>query len=154
MKGFSILEELIVIAIASILAAIAIPNFLNVVNNLTTTEAGQTLNNIVEAQQYFYYQKGYFADTWSSLQLNNNSLKYNYSIESFNNNQNSLLKAAPKLENLKGAIAGIEAVRNKNQINFKYSICEAKKPGRKAFEREAVEYRQKKVKCERSKKVN
>ena len=46
MKGFSILEELIVIAIASILAAIAIPNFLNVVNNLTTTEAGQTLNNI------------------------------------------------------------------------------------------------------------
>lgn len=154
MKGFSILEGIIVLAILAILAAVAIPSFLGIINNFTTTEAVQSLNNGIEAQQYYYYQKGYFADTWSSLQLNDSSLKYSYSIESFNNNQNSLLKAAPKLENLKGAIAGIEAVKSKNQISFKFSICEGKKPGKKSFEKEAVEYRRKKVKCERSKKVN
>lgn len=154
MKGFTILETLIVIVIISILATIAIPNLLGTINNFTTTEAIQTLNIGIDAQQEYYYQKGYFADNWDKLQLNDNSVKYNYSLEAFDSNQNSLLKAAPKFENLKGAIAGIEAVKRKNNISFNYAICEAKKPGRKSFEREAVEYRRKRVKCERSKKVS
>lgn len=153
MKGFTILEGLIVLAILAILAAVAIPSLLNIINNFITTEAIQVLDDGVKAQQEYYYQKGYFTDSWVTLQLENNSLKYNYSVDAFDNNQNSLLKAAPKLENLKGAIAGIEAIKKKNSTEFKYSICEAKKPGRKSFEREAVEYRQKRIKCERSKKV-
>lgn len=142
------------LAILAILAAIAIPNFLHIINNFTISEAVQTLSVALNAQQEYYYQKGYFASSWNSLQLEDNSVKYDYSAETFDNNQNSLLKAAPKIENLKGAIAGIEVVNKKNSIDFKYSICEAKKPGRKSFEKEAVEYRKKKVKCERSKKVN
>lgn len=154
MKGFSILEGLIVLAIIAILAAIAIPNLIPIINNFVTTEAIQTLDVALEAQQIYYYEKGYFADKWGDLQLQSNSLKYIYSAEAFDDNQNSLLKAEPKNSNLKGAIAGIEAIKKRNIIDFNYSICEAKKPGKKAFEREAVEYRQKKVKCERSKKVN
>ena len=153
MKGFSILEGIIVLAIIAILAAVAIPNFLNIINNFTTTEAIQTLNTALDAQQEYYYQKGYFADSWKTLQLENNSVKYNYSIDAFDNNQNSLLKAAPKLDNLKGAIAGIEAIKKKGSIDFNYAICKARKPGKKSFEREAVEYRSKRIKCEHSRKV-
>ena len=54
---------------------------------------------------------------------------------------------------MKGAIAGIEAIKRKGSTDFNYAICEARKPGRKSFDKEAVEYRRKKVKCERSKKV-
>ena len=154
MKGFTVLEALIVIVIISTLATICIPSLFNTINNFTTTEAIQTLATALESQQEYYYQKGYFADNWNTLQLEDNSLKYDYSIDAFDNNQNSLLKAAPKLDNLKGAIAGIEVVKKKNNIDFNYAICEAKKPGKKSFEREAVEYRKKRVKCERSKKVN
>jgi prepilin-type N-terminal cleavage/methylation domain-containing protein len=153
-KGFSFLEMLIVLAIVGILATIAIPNFLPIINNFITTEAVQTLSSALYAQQEHYYQKGYFADNWDALQIENNSLKYSYSAEAFDNNQNSLLKAAPKVEDYKGAIAGIEAIKKRNNLELKYSICEARKPGKKSFEKEAVEYRQKKVKCERSKKVN
>lgn len=154
MKGFSFFELLIVLAIVSILAAIALPNIPFIINNFTTTEAIQTLSTGLNAQQEYYYQNGYFANSWNTLQLENNSVKYDYSVDAFDNNQNSLLKAAPKLQDLKGAIAGIEAVKRKGHIDFNYAICEAKKPGRKSFDREAVEYRQKRVKCERSKKVN
>ena len=153
MKGFTILEGIIVLAIIAILAAIAIPNFLGIINNLTTTEAIQTLGSALNSQQEYYYQKGYFADSWTTLQLEDNSLKYDYGAEAFDNNQNSLLKAAPKLESLKGAIAGIEVVKRKGNIDFNYAICEAKKPGRKSFEKESIEYRKKRVKCERSKKI-
>lgn len=153
MKGFTILEGIIALAIIAILAAVAIPSLLNIINNFTTTEAIQTLGSALNSQQEYYYQKGHFTDSWATLQLENNSLKYDYSVDAFDNNQNSLLKAAPKLENLKGAIAGIEAVKRKGNIDFNYAICEAKKPGRKSFEKEAIEYRQKRVKCERSKKV-
>ena len=154
MKGFSILEGIIVLAIIAILAAVAIPNFINIIGNFNKTEAIETLNLALEAQQEYYYQKGYFASNWDALQLENNSLKYSYSTEAFDDNQNSLSKAAPKIEDLKGAIAGIEAIKKKGSIDFNYAICEARKPGKKSFEKEAVEYRQKKVKCERSKKIN
>ena len=154
MKGFSFFELLIVLAIVSILAAIALPNIPSIISNFTTSEAIQTLSVALNAQQEYYYQKGYFASSWNTLQLEDNSVKYDYSVDAFDNNQNSLLKAAPKLENLKGAIAGIEAVRKKGITDFNYSICEAKKPGRRSFEKEAVEYRQKRIKCERSKKIN
>lgn len=154
MKGFTILEGLIALTIIAILAAIAIPNFTNLIGIFVKTEAVQTLNLALEAQQEYYYQKGYFSDSWDTLQLQDNSLKYDYSVDAFENNQNSLLKAAPKFEDLKGAIAGIEAVKKKGSIDFSYAICEAKKPGKKSFEKEAVEYRKKRVKCERSKKIN
>ena len=152
--GFSYFEVIIALAVIAILAAVAIPNFLNIINNFTTTEAVQTLNLALEAQQEYYYQKGYFSDSWNTLQLQDNSLKYDYSVDAFDNNQNSLLKAAPKFEDLKGAIAGIKAIKKKGNIDFNYAICEARKPGKKSFEREAVEYRSKKVKCDRSKKVS
>lgn len=153
MKGFTFFELLVVLVIISILAAISIPNIPTIISNFTTSEAIQTLSTGLDAQQEYYYQKGYFADSWSSLQLENNSLKYIYSVETFDNNQNSLLKAAPKREDLKGAIAGIEAVKRKGNVGFNYAICEARKPGKKSFEKEAIEYRKKRVKCERSKKI-
>lgn len=153
MKGFTVLEAIITLAIFAILTAVAIPNLLGIITNFTTTEAIQILNDALKAQQEYYYQKGYFADNWETLQLENNSLKYSYSTEAFDNDQNSLSKAAPKTQDIKGAVAGIEAIKEKGNVNFNYAICQAKKPGKKSFDKEAVEYRRKRVKCERSKKV-
>lgn len=59
-KGFTLIEMMIVVAIISILAAIAIPNYNNYVRRSKLTEAASTLSDLrVRMEQYYQDNRNY-----------------------------------------------------------------------------------------------
>jgi general secretion pathway protein G len=60
LKGFTLVEAMIGLAIVAILAGIAVPAFLNQREELRITKAKMDINNIAQAVAVFYYgQKAY-----------------------------------------------------------------------------------------------
>ncbi len=65
--GFTLIELMIVVAMLSALAAIAIPQLLPVVYKSRRSEAYGVLRSVYAAQQSFLYQHGIYADSFDLL---------------------------------------------------------------------------------------
>ena len=66
-KGFTLIELMIVVAIIGILAAIAIPNFMNYQCKAKQSEAKSTLGALRTAEEAYYAEYSTYADTTAKM---------------------------------------------------------------------------------------
>lgn len=67
MKGFTLLELMIVVAIIGIISAIAIPSYVDSVNRSQRSEATIALNELAAVQERFFTINGSYADGFDDL---------------------------------------------------------------------------------------
>lgn len=80
-EGFTLIEVTIVLVISGILAAIALPSFLNQASKAKQVEASMYLGTLNRAQQGYILEHARFADSANTLGVViQNSPNYSYSI--------------------------------------------------------------------------
>ena len=67
MKGFTLIELMIVVAIIGILAAIAIPNFLNYQCKARQSEAKTNLASVATAQESYFAENGAYSSSKTAI---------------------------------------------------------------------------------------
>lgn len=82
-EGFTLIELLVVIIVIGILAAIALPAFLNQANKAKETESKQYVGALNRAQQAYFLEKASFASDFSVLALGiaTETTNFTYEIE-------------------------------------------------------------------------
>jgi len=83
-EGFTLIELMIVVAIIGILAAIAIPNFLNYQCKAKQSEAKQSLGTIAKSQEAYLSEYDTYTSDLDALgfAVKGDTARYSYSITS------------------------------------------------------------------------
>jgi type IV pilus assembly protein PilA len=138
-KGFTLIELLVVIIIIGILAAIALPNFLNQAAKAKQTEAKQNLGLINRVQSVHRSQNDRFASSFDLLATGtltgtgDNASTINYSYTLVAGIETTSIIAQARDISLKGYSGATNRYINGNSLSVIASVlCEAPNPSTNA----------------------
>jgi len=135
-KGFTLVELLVVIIIIGILAAIALPNFLNQGAKAKQTEAKQNIGMANRVQTVYRSENQAFADTFDKLAMGTlsgtagaaSTSNYSYTLAGATENASLIAQAIDTA--LKGYVGGTSRYTNLQSLSVIAAVaCEATTPG-------------------------
>ena len=130
-QGFTLIELLVVIIIIGILAAIALPSFLNQANKARFAEAKAYIGTMSRLQQAYYLEKQIFTDDLGKIGISASSGNYTYAIFKGDVNGNAspvqldqivTLAAQPKSANL-NAFVGVVGIPGVVKIDTVFCVA-------------------------------
>jgi type IV pilus assembly protein PilA len=138
-KGFTLIELLVVIIIIGILAAIALPSFLNQSNKAKQSEAKTYVGTLNKGQQAYFTEKNRFGSNIDILGIGVKTDTANYTYDSSNATYNSgtasannaTSHAVPKGVALRAynGMVQLNQVATTSDITSLAILCEANAPG-------------------------
>lgn len=147
-KGFTLIELLVVLVMAGILAAIALPMFLNRANAAKQTEAQIALNTINRAQQAYYLQHSKFADAIEKLEISFHHSNYGYRIQLEEQADKPIAAhyATPRINSVRSYVSTTTIVQDQvGGLHVETVICESEQP--RPVEASTPTYNGDSVKC-------
>jgi type IV pilus assembly protein PilA len=138
-EGFTLIELLVVIIIIGILAAIALPSFLNQANKAKQSEARQYVGALVRSQQAHYLENSEFASDIAEMgaPVASDTTNYEYKMTADNKaaaSANAIVNGTSKKDALKSYVGGVflGVVTATSEATTSAIVCENKAPGKTA----------------------
>ena len=122
-EGFTLIELLVVIIIVGVLAAIALPSFLNQIGKARGSEAKSNLGTVNRSQQAFRLERNRFANALTDLDARVTGKFYTYTVAGDINSASAITQGVPAAGggDLKVSSARVE----QNGDTFLQLICES-----------------------------